>query len=114
MRDVYDLDEFLALARAGHPAWYIKEYLGLRMTERQVYRLIKKHLGTRPTQVSISKPDVIREATVAYMESQGLSRRYCSSCFRHGVRECAIRALEPDLDSFVFVCTQRCAAPGDY
>jgi hypothetical protein len=114
MRDVYDLEELLALARDRHPAWYIKEYLGLRMTERNIYRIIKRHLGVRPTQTTVTKPNILREATVRYMESRGLSKRYCSSCFRHGVRECAIRALRPDIDSFVFVCTQRCAAAGDY
>ena len=114
MRGQYDLEELLSLAREGHPAWYIQELLGLPITERQIYRIIKKHLGARPTQTTVTRPNVIREAVVAYMESQGLSKRYCSFCGRCGVRGCAIRALQPDIDSFVFVCTGRCAAPGDF
>jgi len=114
MRDLYDIDEILELARDGYPAWSIQERLGLSITARQVNRLVKARLGPRPTRKSIERPNVLREAVVTYMESHGLHRRYCSKCQRRLLRDCAIHPLGRTLDDFVFVCVERCAAAGDF
>ncbi|MFM9793329.1 hypothetical protein [Streptomyces turgidiscabies] len=103
---MYDLAEILELAdQPGMTAPLIKEQLGLRISLRQVQRIIHDHLGQRPTRRSIERRNPLREAVVSYMEENGLSRHYCHEGHRT-VRPCAIRALGRDLDSFVFVCVQ--------
>jgi hypothetical protein len=118
MREPLDIDEFIrAASQPGATALYVKEAMGLGYSESYVNRLIKRYVGERPTRKSVEKPNPLREAVVAYMESQGLDQHYCSSCPRRTVYACAIRCLErngPTLDDFVFVCTDRCAAPGDF
>lgn len=110
----YDLEELLAFAQRGDSASEIIEELGLALTPRRVQQIVAKHLGRRPTKKSVSKPDILRERVVAYMEAQGKNPRHCSSCGRVQVRGGAIRAVNADLsiDALVFVCL-KCAAPGD-
>jgi len=107
-------DEILYFARRGMSAAWIKEELSLTISERRVQQIISSRLGRRPTRQSISKPDILRERVVAYMESRGLNPRHCSNCGRVQLRGGAIRALNDDLslDALVFVCL-RCATPGD-
>ena len=116
MREPFDIDEFVHFAsQPGATAPYVKEAMGLQYSESYVNRLMKRYVGRpRPTHASVSRPNKLREAAVAYMEAHGLDKRYCSVCGVHRVRECAIRALRPELDSFVFVCVQTCAAAGDF
>lgn len=113
-----DIDEFVFHARQpGATALYVKEAMSLPYTVSYVNRLIKLYVGPRPTRKSIQRPNPLREAVVAYMESQGLDKRYCSNCERRLLRDCAIHPLKRrgvSLDDFVFVCTERCAAPGDF
>jgi hypothetical protein len=113
-----DIDEFVHHAsQPGATALYVKESMGLPYSESYVNRLIKRYVGTRPTMKSIQRPNPMREAVVDYMESQGLDKRYCSNCHRRLLRECAVHPLKrhgASLDDFVFVCTERCAAPGDF
>lgn len=118
MREPLDLDEFVAVASMpGATALYVKERLGLPYSLSYISRLIKRYVGPRPNRKSIKRPNALRDAVVAYMESQGLDKRYCYSCQRRSVYECAIhplKRLDVTLDDFVFVCTLRCAAPGDF
>lgn len=110
----YDLGELLAFAQREGSARKVIEAMGLTISERQVQRIIARHLGPRPTRQSISKPDILRERVVAYMESQGKSPRHCFVCGRVQLRGGAIRAVNGDLslDALEFVCL-KCAAPGD-
>ncbi|MFC8008969.1 hypothetical protein [Streptomyces cinereoruber] len=103
----YDLAEILELAeQPGMTAPLIKEQLGLRISLRQVQRIIHYHLGQRPTRAAIERRNPLREAVVSHMEESGLSRYYCHEGHRT-VRPCAIRALGRELDTFVFVCVQQ-------
>lgn len=118
MREPLDVDEFIAVAsHPGATALYVKERLGLPYSLSYISRLIKRHVGPRPSQKFIERPNLLRNAVVGYMETQnGLDRFYCSECGRRRLYECAIHPLvrvEPTLDDFVFRCTESCAAPGD-
>lgn len=118
MREPFDRDEFIHFAsQPGATAPYVKEAMGLPYSESYVNRLIKKYVGKRPSRKSVERSNPLREAVVAYMESQGLSKYYCASCQRRSVYECAIhplRKFDVTLDDFVFVCVRFCAAPGDF
>lgn len=118
MREPFDIDEFIHVAsQPGATALYVKEQMGLSYSLSYISRLIKRYVGPRPTRKSIERHNVLRDAVVAYMESQGLDRYYCSECGRRRLYECAVHPLvrfEPTLDDFVFRCTERCAAPGDF
>ena len=117
MREPFDVDEFIHYAsQPGATALYVKEQLGLRYSLSYISRLIKRYVGPRPSQKSVERRNVLRDAVVAYMEGQGLDKRYCFMCGRRRLYESAIHPLkrEPTLDDFVFVCTERCAAPGDF
>lgn len=117
---MYDEDErIIELARElgpdgkRQPAWMIQERLGSKRSVRRIQEIIHDRLGRAPTHASIKRSSLVRDGLVTYMESQGLSRYYCAMCGYHGIRPCAIRAMRPDVDSFVFVCVRRCACPGD-
>lgn len=118
MREPLDIDEFIRCAsQPGATALYVKERLGLPYSLSYVSRLIKRYVGPRPSQKSVERRNVLRDAVVAYMESQGLDRRYCYLCGRRRLYDCAIHPLKrgsPSLDDFVFVCTERCATNGDF
>lgn len=118
MQSLLDIDEFIAVAsQPGATSLYVKERLGLPYSLSYINRLIKRYVGPRPSRKSIERRNVLRDAVVAYMESQGLDRRYCFNCGRRRLYDCAIHPLkrvDPTLDDFVFVCTERCAAPGDF
>ena len=113
-----DIDEFIRVAsEPGATASYVKERLALTHSTSWVNRLIKRYVGERPSRKSIERPNLLREAVVAHMVATGLDRRYCYLCGRRGLYDCAIHPLkrvDPTLDDFVFVCTERCAAPGDF
>ena len=115
-----DADRIIELAQQlGHDgkrqaAWMIQERSGTHRSVRRVQEIISARLGPAPTHASIERSSLVRDAIVAYMESRGLDRRYCSNCGRHGARDCAIHALAPDIDSLVFVCVAYCAVPGDF
>lgn len=110
----YDLDEVLALAASGLSAADIIEDLGLRVGARAIQKQVAKHMGHRPTKASVERYDPVRSRVVAYMVSQGLEPRYCSSCQKPTIYRCAIRELRRDesLDSLVFVC-RHCATAAD-
>lgn len=110
----YDIDELLAFAESGDSARVIIEKLGLTISERQVQRLVASRLGKRPTRETVRLPDPLRDRVIAYMESQGLSRYYCSQCLKPRVEPGFIRALNRDmtLDVLVFVC-RHCSVPSD-
>lgn len=110
----FDGDEVLAYAQAGYSAPRIIETLGLSVGERAIQKFVAAHLGHRPTIKSIEQYDPVRSRVAAYMVSQGLDERYCSSCHRRSSYKCAIRELSRDssLDSLVFVC-RRCATVAD-
>lgn len=110
----YDLDEVLALAAAGLPAAAIVEEIGLKVGERTIQKQVAKHLGHRPTKATLEAYDPLRSRVAAYMVSQGLDERYCSSCLKCTYYKCAIRSLRDDesLDSLVFVC-RHCATAAD-
>lgn len=110
----YDIDELIAFAESGDSARVIIEKLGLTISERQVQRLVASRLGRRPTRQAIRKPDTLRDRVVAYMESQGLNRYYCSECHRLRMEPGFIRALNRDmsLDVLVFVC-RHCSVASD-
>ena len=114
MQRSYDLEEIIYLAQRGMSASFIKEELGLSISERQIQRLVSSRLGRRPTRQSVQKKDILRERVVAYMESRGHNSRQCFNCGRATILGTAIRAVNDDLslDALVFVCL-RCAAPGD-
>jgi hypothetical protein len=118
MHESLDIDEFIRVAsKPGATAPLVREELGLSFTDSWVNRLMKRYLGARPTRKSLERPNLLREAAVAYMESQGLDKRYCSTCGRRNLYDCAIHPLvhfDPTLDDFVFVCVERCAAAGDF
>lgn len=117
MREPLDIEEFIRCAsEPGATALYVKERLGLSYSLSYINRLIKRYVGPRPSQKSIERPNLLRDAVVAYMESQGLDKRYCYLCGRKRLYECAIHPLkrmDATLDDFVFVCCE-CAAPGDF
>ena len=116
MREPLDIDEFISAAsQPGATAPLVREELGLRYTDSYINRLMKRYVGVRPTQKSIERRNVLRDAVVAYMESQGLDKRYCYLCERKSLYEAAIHPLvrEPSLDDFVFVCC-KCASAGDF
>ncbi|WP_139196857.1 hypothetical protein, partial [Curtobacterium sp. MMLR14_002] len=63
----YDIDEIVYLSEEkGMSAAFIKEELSLKITERQVQRLIAQRLGRRPTRESVRRPDPLRSRVVAY------------------------------------------------
>lgn len=116
MREPFDVDEFIHYAsQPGATALYVKEHMGLSYSLSYISRLIKRYVGPRPTRTSVERRNVLREAVVAYMEAQGLDKRYCYLCGRKRLYDCAIHPLKRDasLDDFVFVCCE-CAAPGDF
>jgi hypothetical protein len=115
---MFDVDDFIrAASRPGATAVTVREELGLPYSRSYINRLMLRYVGKRPSQKSIKRPNLLREAVVTYMESQGLDRRYCYQCERKFIRECAIHPLKrygATLDDFVFVCVERCCAPGDF
>lgn len=117
MREPFDIDEFIHYAsQPGATAPYVREAMGLSYSDSYVNRLIKRHVGKRPSQKLIERPNVLREAVVRYMEANYLDKRYCYLCGRRRLAECAIRTLvpvDPTLDDFVFVCV-KCSRPGDF
>lgn len=108
MRDHYEISEIIELAEKGRSASFIKERLALRISVRQVQRLVSDRLGRRPSRQAIVRRDVLRSRVVSYMESQGLHRFYCSVHQHPTIEPCFIRELSKDesLDSIVFVCRQ--------
>ena len=108
-----NIDDLIRVAQTGATAVVVKEELGLPHDVSWIQKLMKRHLGPRPTRTSVERPNPIREALTTHMESNGLDRRYCS-VGHHQARATAIHALGPTLDELVFVCTERCAAPGDF
>lgn len=117
MREHFDIDEFVHFAsQPGATAPYVREAMGLAYSTSYINRLIKRYVGTRPSQRSVKRGNVLREAVVRYMEREGMNRRYCMMCQRLSLHECAIHPVvpSPTLDDFIFVCTKRCAAPGDF
>lgn len=116
MRDPLDIDEFIrAASQPGATAPLVREELGLTYTDSYINRLMKKYLGARPTHKSIERPNLLRDAVVAYMESQGLDKRYCYRCGKRSAYDCAIHSLvrfDATLDDFVFVCVD-CSGAGD-
>jgi hypothetical protein len=115
MSTEYDLDEILYLSeQKGMSAAFIKEELSLKISERQVQRLIASRIGRRPTRQAIRMPDILRSRVVAYMESQGLDQYYCSICFKPRAEPGFIHALnaDPSLDVLVFVC-RHCSVASD-
>ncbi|AZZ51405.1 hypothetical protein [Rathayibacter festucae] len=114
MHDRYDIEEIIYYAQKGMPARFIKEELGLSISERQVQRVVATRLGRRPTRQAIQRPDSLRDRVVAYMESQGLDRYYCTACERRRLEPGFIRALNADrsLDVLVFVC-RHCSVASD-
>ena len=115
MSSHYDIDDILYLAQRGISAAAIQEDLGLRISVRQVQRLISSRLGHRPSKLAVSRPDPLRAAVMAYMETQGFDRRVCNVCFKHKREPCMIRCVsrEPSLGSFIFVCRKDSVA-GDF
>jgi hypothetical protein len=110
-----DLEQIIYLSEEkGMSAAFIKEELNLTISERQVQRLIASRLGRRPTRESVRRADPLRSRVVAYMEAQGLSQYYCSSCFKQRLEPGFIRALNSDLslDVLVFVC-RHCSVASD-
>lgn len=102
------------LAAQGVPADFIKAELAIPRSVRTVQRWVNQVHGRRPTRQAIQQRDVLRSRVVEYMESQGLSRYYCSACLRRQIEECFIRELSRDLslDVLVFVC-RHCATVAD-
>jgi hypothetical protein len=117
MRYPLDIDEFIrAASQPGATAPLVKEELGLTYSLSYINRLMKRYVGARSTHKSVERPNVLRAAVVAYMESQGLDKRYCYRCGKRSVYDCAIHPLvrfDATLDDFAFVCV-KCAAPGDF
>jgi hypothetical protein len=109
------LNEILYLSeQKGMSAAFIKEELSLKISERQVQRLIASRIGRRPTRQAIRMPDILRSRVVAYMESQGLDQYYCSICFKPRAEPGFLHALnsDPSLNVLVFVC-RHCSVASD-
>lgn len=117
MREPLDIAEFIRVAsQPGATAPLVREELGLAYSDSYINRLMKRYVGKRPTRKSVERPNLMREAVVAYMESLGLDQYYCLSCERRSLYRCAIHPLKQfdvTLDDFVFVCA-KCSAPGDF
>ncbi|NIL77157.1 hypothetical protein RhoFasB10_03298 [Rhodococcus sp. B10] len=113
-RPSYDVDEIIMCAEAGLSAAEIIEQLGLKVGERAVQRAVRRYVGPRPKRAYSTRDDPLRRRVVAWMEANGLDRRYCFQCNRVYVRPLYIRQLkhDDDLGTLAFVC-HRCKRAGD-
>lgn len=113
-RPNYDIDELIMCAEAGLSAAETIEQLGLKVGERAVQRAIRKYVGPRPVNSYKTRDDPLRRRVIAWMEANGLDRRYCLACGRLTARPPYIRELkfDDDLGTLAFVCN-RCKRAGD-
>ncbi|GAA1099702.1 hypothetical protein GCM10009648_43920 [Tsukamurella spumae] len=112
-RPSYDIDELIICAEAGLSAREIIDQLGLRVGERAVQRAVRKYVGPSPPRPDAAR-DPMRRRVIAWMEQNGLDRRYCFVCGRVSVAEPYLRQLrqDDDLGSLAFVC-RHCRRAGD-